>query len=105
MPKPLRCLIVGENPGDVIRRFGAALHASYGQTMTAAQKADLSALGRCRTAALGGHLYRCDRCGARARGLQQLPKPALPPVPRAQERRTHPMAECVVLIDRLVPER
>ena len=50
--------------GDVIRRFGAALHASYGQTMTAAQKAVLSALGRCRTAALGGHLYRCDRCGA-----------------------------------------
>lgn len=50
--------------GDVIGRFGAALHASYGATMTAAQKAVLLALGRCRTAALGGHVYRCDRCGA-----------------------------------------
>jgi Putative transposase/Transposase zinc-binding domain len=50
--------------GDVIRRFGAALQARHGETMTAAQKAVLSALGRCHTAALGGHLYRCDRCGA-----------------------------------------
>ncbi len=50
--------------GDVIRRFGASLTASYGETMTSAQKAVLSLLGRCRTAALGGHLYRCDHCGA-----------------------------------------
>jgi putative transposase/transposase-like zinc-binding protein len=50
--------------GDVIRRFGASLRASYGETMTGAQKAVLSALGRCRTAALGGHLYRCERCGS-----------------------------------------
>lgn len=32
--------------------------------MTPAQDAVLSTLGRCRTAALGGHLYRCDHCGA-----------------------------------------
>jgi len=32
--------------------------------MTAAQAAVLAALGRCHTAALGGHLYRCDKCGA-----------------------------------------
>jgi hypothetical protein len=50
--------------GDVIRRFGASLIASHGQTMTGAQKAVLSALGRCRTAALGGHLYRCEHCGS-----------------------------------------
>ncbi len=50
--------------GDVIRRFGAALQARHGEAMTAAQKAVLSALGRCHTAALGGHLYRCDSCGA-----------------------------------------
>jgi hypothetical protein len=50
--------------GDVIRRFGAALRVQHGETMTAAQKAVLSALERCRTEALGGHLYRCDRCGA-----------------------------------------
>ena len=50
--------------GDVIRRFGASLIASYGETMTTAQKAVLSVLGRCRTAALGGHLYRCEHCGS-----------------------------------------
>jgi hypothetical protein len=32
--------------------------------MTPAQDAVLSTLGRCRTAALGGHLYCCDHCGA-----------------------------------------
>jgi len=50
--------------GDVIRRFGASLIASYGETMTTAQKTVLSLLGRCRSAALGGHLYRCEHCGA-----------------------------------------
>jgi hypothetical protein len=50
--------------GDVIRRFGAALRQQRGAAMTPAQDAVLSALGRCRTAALGGHLYRCEHCGA-----------------------------------------
>jgi hypothetical protein len=50
--------------GDVIRRFGAALRTQHGETMTVAQKAVLSALERRHTAALGGHLYRCDGCGA-----------------------------------------
>ena len=50
--------------GDVIRRFGAALCQQRGAAMTPAQDAVLSALARCRTAALGGHLYRCDHCGA-----------------------------------------
>ena len=50
--------------GDVIRRFGAALREQRGGAMTPAQDAVLSALGRCHTAALGGHLYRCDHCEA-----------------------------------------
>lgn len=52
--------------GDVIRRFGAALRKQRGVAMTTAQDAVLSALARCRTPALGGHLYRCDHesCGA-----------------------------------------
>jgi len=50
--------------GDVIRRFGSALRQQLGAAMTRAQHAVLTALGRCRTAALGGHLYRCDHCGA-----------------------------------------
>lgn len=49
--------------GDVIRQFGPSL-LDLRAGLTPAQHAVLTALGRCRTAALGGHLYRCDRCGA-----------------------------------------
>lgn len=48
--------------GDVIRRFAPALLRQ--RSVTPAQHAVLSTLGRCHTAALGGHLYRCDACGA-----------------------------------------
>jgi len=48
--------------GDVIRRFRPALDAERGQAVTPAQNALLSALARCHTPALGGHVYRCDRC-------------------------------------------
>lgn len=56
----------GDTPtlGDVIRRFGPALLARSGAGVTPAQRAVLTALERCHTAALGGHLYRCDTCGA-----------------------------------------
>jgi hypothetical protein len=50
--------------GDVIRRFGPALIEQRGAKVTPAQRAVLSTLGRCHTAALGGHLYRCEACGA-----------------------------------------
>ena len=51
--------------GDVIRPFDAPLRSERGEVMTPAQAAVLSALGRCRTAALGGHLYCCDHCAAK----------------------------------------
>lgn len=56
----------GDSPtlGDVIRRFSPALLAQRGATLTPAQHAVLWTLGRCHTAALGGHLFRCDGCGA-----------------------------------------
>jgi hypothetical protein len=47
--------------GDIARAHGAALRASY--ALTEGQSRVLVALQRCRTAALGGHLYGCDRCG------------------------------------------
>jgi hypothetical protein len=58
--------VKGDAPtlGDVIRRFGPALLEQRGAALTPAQHAVLSTLGRCHTAALGGHLYRCDTCGA-----------------------------------------
>jgi hypothetical protein len=49
--------------GGVIRRFGTALLHRRGAKVTPAQRAVLSTLARCHTAALGGHLYRCDECG------------------------------------------
>jgi hypothetical protein len=56
--------VPGDAPalGDVIRRFAPALLQQRG--VTPAQHAVLSTLGRCHTAALGGHLYRCNACGA-----------------------------------------
>jgi hypothetical protein len=58
--------VPGASPtlGDVIRRFSPALLRDRGTTLTAAQHAVLDTLGRCHTPALGGHLYRCDDCGA-----------------------------------------
>ena len=48
--------------GDVVRLFGPALLAERGEAVTPAQRAALAVLGRCHTAALGGHVYRCDAC-------------------------------------------
>ncbi|MBV8412046.1 MAG: IS91 family transposase [Alphaproteobacteria bacterium] len=58
--------MAGDSPtlGDVIRRFGASWLHQRAATLTPAQHAVLQTLGRCHTAALGGHLYRCDHCGA-----------------------------------------
>jgi len=50
---------------DVIRLYGHDFLATWGPRLSAAQKLVLRALVRCRTAALGGHLERCDdpACG------------------------------------------
>ncbi len=50
---------------EVIRLYGHDFLATHGPVLSAAQKLVLRALVRCRTAALGGHLERCDNpaCG------------------------------------------
>jgi hypothetical protein len=48
---------------DVIREHGAAFLAKHGGWLTSTQKKALRDLGRCRTAALGGHVERCCDCG------------------------------------------
>lgn len=48
---------------DVLRAFGPAFVARYEATLSAAQRQALRDLVRCRTAALGGHVEGCDRCG------------------------------------------
>jgi hypothetical protein len=48
---------------DVVRQHGKAFLARYGHTLSGAQHRALRAIELCRTAALGGHLTQCDRCG------------------------------------------
>ena len=48
---------------DVFRRYGEAYRRQHGASMSPAQRRVMSAIEVCRTAALGGHLERCDQCG------------------------------------------
>jgi hypothetical protein len=50
---------------DVIRGHGDAFLGAYGHTLSPGQRRALTDLARCRTAALGGHVEACDRCGHR----------------------------------------
>lgn len=49
--------------GDVFRAHGEAFLDSHGASMSAQQKQVMRAIAQCRTAALGGHVSVCDRCG------------------------------------------
>lgn len=48
---------------DVLRRYGEAYRQQHGASMSIAQRRVMTAIEVCRTAALGGHLERCDQCG------------------------------------------
>ena len=48
---------------DVFRRYGEAYRQQHGASMPATQWRVMNAIEVCRTAALGGHLERCDQCG------------------------------------------
>lgn len=48
---------------DAIRAFGPAFESAYGHTLSSAQRQAMTAIVRCRTAALGGHMEACDGCG------------------------------------------
>ena len=48
--------------GDVFRRYGEAYRQQHAGSLSTAQRRVLSAIERCRTAALGGHLEQCDQC-------------------------------------------
>ena len=49
--------------GDVFRRYGDAYRQQHAGSLSTAQRRVMSAIERCRTAALGGHLEQCDQCG------------------------------------------
>jgi len=51
---------------DIIRKAGTRFIERYRESLTWAQLKVLTAIERCRTAALGGHRDRCIRCGYEA---------------------------------------
>ena len=53
----------GPEVADIFRRYGAAYRETHGASLCTAQRRVMSAIELCRTAALGGHIERCDRCG------------------------------------------
>src|SRR5712692_5507234 len=48
---------------EVFRRHGAAYRDQVGSALSTAQRRVMTAIEQCRTAALGGHVEQCDRCG------------------------------------------
>ena len=48
---------------DLFRRYGDAYRKQHGASLSTAQRRVMKAIETCRTAALGGHLERCDQCG------------------------------------------
>lgn len=50
---------------DIFRRFGAAFRQTQADALGRGQRRAMSAIERCRTAALGGHVEQCDACGHR----------------------------------------
>lgn len=48
---------------DIFRRHGAEYRQTHGKTMFYGQRRVMRAIEICRTAVLGGHRDRCDRCG------------------------------------------
>jgi hypothetical protein len=47
---------------DIFRRYGNAYRQQHGASLSSAQRRVMTAIEVCRTAALGGHLERCDCC-------------------------------------------
>lgn len=48
---------------DVFRRYGDTYRDHAGPSLAMAHRRVLTAISQCRTAALGGHVEQCDRCG------------------------------------------
>lgn len=48
---------------DIFRRYGEAYRNDHHDSLSTAQRRVMNAIEICRTAALGGHVERCDQCG------------------------------------------
>jgi hypothetical protein len=48
--------------GDIFRRYGPAYRARFAHSLSPSQLQAMQAIERCRTEALGGHVYSCPSC-------------------------------------------
>ncbi len=48
---------------DIFRRHGTAYRANHADSLSLGQRRIMAAIEACRTAALGGHIERCEDCG------------------------------------------
>lgn len=55
----------GPEVADIFRRYGEAYRAQHDASMSTAQRRVMTSIELCRTAALGGHVEKCDHCGHR----------------------------------------
>ena len=53
----------GLEVADVFRHFGPAFRDQHGASLSPMRWRAMNAIESCRTAALGGHVERCDDCG------------------------------------------
>jgi hypothetical protein len=55
----------GLEVADIFRQLGTAYRQEHADALSRGQRRVMSAIERCRTAALGGHVEQCDACGHR----------------------------------------
>ena len=53
----------GLEMADIFRQAGPDYRQQHAESLSRGQRRVMSAIERCRTAALGGHVEQCDRCG------------------------------------------
>ena len=53
----------GLEVADIFRQAGSAYRQQHAESLSRGQRCVMSAIERCRTAALGGHVEQCDSCG------------------------------------------
>jgi hypothetical protein len=54
---------LGLEVADIFRQIGPAYRRDHAEHLSRGQRRVMSAIERCRTAALGGHVEQCDACG------------------------------------------
>jgi predicted RNA-binding Zn-ribbon protein involved in translation (DUF1610 family) len=69
---------------EVVRRYGAAYLDDHGGRVLPSHRAALCAIASCRTAAAGGHVYRCPQCDTYVYRYHSCRNRACPACHRAQ---------------------